>query len=236
MDLQRQAVLLSLFLRLVLFWSMNGFDGGAQLKFPQPTFPPLWLVDFCEQLPKERFAKPIRKFNFCMECVRMNKDCFFFSVWTLSLRSSHLSKQTHLWLHRHTNPSSVRDEADLKEKQHQLKEKPPFQPSVKHELLLGVFSPAYAVLWSADCALVPVDSLECIIDSYLTYLRTVCRIWGNSGCFLMTSSAFLRGSTEEVHFYFKAFDFSNNTDQAKWKYLAMSNKCLWQCRREIFKS
>lgn len=35
-----------------------------------------WWI-FCEQLPKERFAKPIRSFNFCMDCVRMNKDCFF---------------------------------------------------------------------------------------------------------------------------------------------------------------
>lgn len=48
------------------------------LQFPEPTFPPLWLVHFCEPLPKERFAKPIRKLHFCVECVRMNKDFFLF--------------------------------------------------------------------------------------------------------------------------------------------------------------
>lgn len=98
-DFVRRAVLLPLFLRLVLVWSMNGFDRVAQLQSPEPTFPLLWLVGFCEQLPNEHFAKPIRKVNFCMERVRKNKDFFFLSVSTLRLFT--FVKQTHLCLQTH---------------------------------------------------------------------------------------------------------------------------------------
>lgn len=33
------------------------------LIFKNPLFLYKWLVDFCEQLPKERFVKPIRTFK-----------------------------------------------------------------------------------------------------------------------------------------------------------------------------
>lgn len=36
------------------------------------------------------------------------KTCCFFSVWILSLHSSHLSKQTHLWLYTHTRAECER--------------------------------------------------------------------------------------------------------------------------------
>lgn len=69
------------FMRLVLVWSMNGSDGGAQLV--STSHHSSFTVGgffFCKQLPNERFAKPIRKFHFCMECVRMNKDYLFFCL------------------------------------------------------------------------------------------------------------------------------------------------------------
>lgn len=63
MDLHRLAVLLSLFFA-VGFSLIPEWSRQRKLQFPVFLLCGWWI------LPKERFAKPIRKFNFCMECVK----------------------------------------------------------------------------------------------------------------------------------------------------------------------
>lgn len=63
------------------------------------TFPPLWVVEFCKQLPKERFAKPIGKLHFCMECVRMNKDYLFFCLNFKTLLFTSVKANTSVTTH-----------------------------------------------------------------------------------------------------------------------------------------
>lgn len=59
---------------------MNGFDRGAQLPFPELSFP--LTVGGVLRAVAKRSILPSQSGNliFCMECVRMNKDCFLLFV------------------------------------------------------------------------------------------------------------------------------------------------------------
>lgn len=165
-DNVRHAVLLSLFFAtgcsLIHEWLwQRGTVAVSRIRFS--SFYGCWI--FASSCQNSVMPSQPGNIIFCMECVRINKACFFCLNLKPLLFTSVETKRT--WDRTDTRVKCEGWGWFKKEKKSKWIQGETFMWA---RVTASRLSPLRAVLWSADFIyLAPVDSLYCIVHSYLTW-------------------------------------------------------------------